>query len=169
MLSAACAMPEKYEIWVTYLAKEWLEKTLCPEWRGFEWGSGQGTVWLAHRISSLISLEHDKSWFTQAGEAVRCAGVSNVTRIYEPNLKTYAEVIGKYGLFDIVLVDGRNRVECMKNCVGHVASGGIVVLDNSERARYADGIRLFSRWERKDFAGPGRGGNRWRTTAWIRP
>ena len=161
--------PSDCEIWVTYPAMEWLDNTLQPGWIGFEWGSGQSTVWLANRILSLISIEHDKEWFIKTSRMVRAANALNVTLIHEPNLSSYANIINKYNSFDIIFIDGRNRVECMKSCIQHVAPMGIVVLDNSERARYAEGIEIFKRWERLDFAGPGRNSRKWSTSVWIKP
>ena len=44
--------------WLTRAAIAWLEAHLRPEHRGFEWGSGTGTLWFARRSASLVSVEH---------------------------------------------------------------------------------------------------------------
>jgi len=42
--------------------------------------------------------------------------------------------------FDIIIVDGRDRVNCCKQAVDALSDKGVVVLDDSERKDYSDGI-----------------------------
>lgn len=46
------------------------------------------------------------------------------------------------GSFDLVVVDGRARVECLRRALPHVASDGLIVFDDVERPRYADALRM---------------------------
>lgn len=59
--------------------------------------------------------------------------------------------------FDLILVDGRARLGCLMMCMNKIKPGGAVILDNSERAHYAEGVRLFEEpgWQVIRFAGPG--------------
>jgi hypothetical protein len=59
--------------------------------------------------------------------------------------------------FDYILVDGRARVGCLKMCLKKIKVGGAVILDNSERAHYDQGVRLFEEpdWQVIQFPGPG--------------
>jgi hypothetical protein len=93
-----------------------------------EYGSGQSTSEIATRCEKLISIEHQKSWYNQVINSVP----SNVTLILaEPDeiylentyncgsynqFKSYINSPIEYGKFDIILIDGRARVECAKFC-----------------------------------------------------
>jgi hypothetical protein len=74
--------------------------------------------------------------------------------------------------FDFVLVDGRSRPSCFKHSVSKVASGGWLILDNSERKHYRvvhDTLRTMG-WTRHRFDGPGPYGPLfWETTMWQKP
>lgn len=50
----------------------------------------------------------------------------------------YASKIDSYpdGYFDLILVDGRSRPSCLKHAIPKCRSGGLLVLDNSDRAYY---------------------------------
>lgn len=45
--------------------------------------------------------------------------------------------------FDIILIDGRDRVRCARNAVARLKEDGIIIWDNSERACYEDGDRFL--------------------------
>jgi hypothetical protein len=54
-----------------------------------------------------------------------------------------------------VVIDGRDRVNCARNCVPALKPDGVVVWDNVERDEYAEGLRFLaeSGFRRLDFAG----------------
>ena len=48
--------------WWTYAATAWLRAALNDTQRVFEFGSGGSTSWLAERVASVHSVEHDPLW-----------------------------------------------------------------------------------------------------------
>ena len=54
---------------------------------------------------------------------------------------------------DVISIDGRSRVECARLAISLLKpSGGILILDNSERRAYAEVFRLMPRhWIRYSF------------------
>ena len=56
------------------------------------------------------------------------------------------------GQFDVICVDGRARVACALASLEHLAPGGVLVWDDSQRPRYSDGIRR-TRLKVKRFRG----------------
>jgi hypothetical protein len=40
----------------------------------------------------------------------------------------------------VVIVDGRDRVNCLRQSLEHLADEGVVILDDSDRERYQEGI-----------------------------
>ena len=57
--------------------------------------------------------------------------------------------------FDIIIIDAEDRVNCMKNCLDNISPNGVIILDDSERGEYGDGIDFLKRnyFKRLDFWG----------------
>lgn len=156
--------------WWTFAAADAVEEHLRrhPGARVFEWGSGASTVWLAARAASVTSVEHDAAW---AGRMRRVLPANAELRVVEPTRRPggvpsaksgfggldftdYVVALSpRDGLFDVVVVDGRAREACVDRALDHVAPGGLLVVDNVDRARYRDalarhGDRLQVTWTR---------------------
>lgn len=125
--------------WVTYPAIEFLRRRLRADMSVFEYGSGGSTLWWAKRVSEVVSVEHDRSWFEKLSSSIP-ANVS-LFHIELNDGGRYSRKIAEYnGKFDIVVVDGRDRVNCLKNSLRALNPGGVIVLDNSDRPQYAAGV-----------------------------
>lgn len=158
---------------ITYLEDECLEDWHKPlSFLSFEWGSGGSTLWLSQRTAQVITLEHDAEWHKSTGDELRKYGIKNVELIHKPLGQGYAEYILRYPneSFDVIMVDGRERAQCIINAQHKLKKNGIFVLDNSERDQYQAAMGVLSHWERHDFDS-GRaaaGGEGWVTTVWRR-
>jgi hypothetical protein len=54
--------------------------------------------------------------------------------------------------FDVVLVDGRSRPACIKHAAPEVKIGGILILDDADRAYYLSKTKKYlDGYERKEF------------------
>ena len=58
--------------------------------------------------------------------------------IYGEHYSKFSNTIGMK--FDIVIVDGRDRVNCLKSAIDSLTDEGVIVLDDSERKAYSAGI-----------------------------
>ncbi len=131
--------------WLTYPMIELLSERVKKHWRVFEYGSGSSSLWWASRVEKVVSVEHDRSWY----EHTRQHMPANTTLYHEelaakgsgaenPN---YFRCIEKQNeLFEVIVVDGRERVNCLKTAVPHLSQDGVIILDNSDRGRYQEGI-----------------------------
>jgi predicted O-methyltransferase YrrM len=147
--------------WWTYRAIDTVEAWLAARpgpVRIFEYGSGASTLWLGRRADEVHSVEHDRAFAELF--APRLAGHLHVeVRVVEPvaadhpvvasakegyagcDFANYVAAIDDVdGAFDVVVVDGRARAECLRRAVPRLRPGGIVVFDNSRRARYRPAI-----------------------------
>ncbi|HEY4655003.1 MAG TPA: class I SAM-dependent methyltransferase, partial [Cyclobacteriaceae bacterium] len=52
------------------------------------------------------------------------------------------------GHFDFIFIDGRARIECTLNAIPKLKKGGMLVLDNSDRDRYAPLFKVLEHWPR---------------------
>lgn len=138
---------EKPLPWVTY---GFIDRTMDI----FEYGSGNSTLWHASKVNSVTSIEHDKKW----SERIKNTMPKNSTIYYQA-----LEYDGKYSKFshqlnkkfDIIIVDGRDRVNCVKNSINGLKENGVIVLDDSERRQYTDAIDflLDENFKKIDFWG----------------
>jgi hypothetical protein len=141
--------------WLTYPAIAFLLKRIRPEMSVFEYGSGGSTRWWASRVRNVVSVEHDRTWF----EEVRKYQQAHV-KAYQIDLSyggEYSRKIQEFqNCFDVVVVDGRDRVNCLKNCLQALKPSGVVILDNSDRPEYSEGIEflLVNGFKRLEFVGP---------------
>jgi protein-L-isoaspartate O-methyltransferase len=126
--------------WLTEAAIRMLESKLAPEMTAFEWGSGRSTVYLAQRVTRVVSVEHDPQWFDAISAQLRQRELGNVEYHLidlSAGATAYCDVIKKSqrNLFDIVLVDGQFRDECVAAAVDWLRPGGWLVVDNAEEIR----------------------------------
>ena len=138
--------------WITYACLRFLEHRISPSMSIFEYGSGSSTLWWAKRVRNVVSCEHDKEWFertsARAPSNVRMIHASRENGNYEKQILRYKNE------FDIVIIDGRDRVACAINCISSLKDGGIIVWDNTDRDEYADGYTFLrdQGFRRVDFA-----------------
>lgn len=148
--------------WITYPALHWLTSVLRPHHIVFEFGSGGSTVFLAQRVSRVVSVEHDARW----AEAVQAQLPANASlhRASTSGEETHAKPTDEYTKvllrqrekFDLIVVDGRSRNACMRAAVDSVTPDGLILLDDAERTEYRMSHELLSGrgFGRLDFWGP---------------
>ncbi len=155
--------------WWTFEAADRAEAFLAarPGCRAFEWGSGASTVWLGRRCGTVISVEHDPSWAERMRAVLpgnaRLRLVEPVPGLAVPSAKPgfagldfsdyVASIDDVAGPLDLIVIDGRAREACLDRAVQRLANGGLIVLDNVDRARYREAIarygqRLEVQWTR---------------------
>jgi hypothetical protein len=70
--------------------------------------------------------------------------------------------------FDLVLVDGRARLDCVKRALPKIKIGGYLMLDNANDLRLVDCLEFMHPYERTNLHGiaPGWPPARWTTCVW---
>jgi precorrin-6B methylase 2 len=140
--------------WMTYPAVEFLRKRIRKNMSVFEYGCGTSTLWWASRVREVISVEHDKDWYEKIARKV--PGNVCLSHIELDYGGSYSRYIREYKeRFDIVVIDGRDRVHCAIHAADALNSTGIIIWDNSDRVEYEAGSRfLFDKGFRKiEFVG----------------
>lgn len=129
--------------WWNVAATREIEQFLAarPGARVFEWGSGASTVWLARRAGEVISVEHDADWLGKF--AAQTKPFENVRLLHRSiDTASYVDAIGECSdMFDLIVVDGRQRVACLEKAKSRLAPGGAILFDDSGRSRYRAGIQ----------------------------
>jgi Methyltransferase domain len=151
--------------WWVYGAAERVDRFIADrdgKAKVFEYGSGASTLWLARRAHEVHSVEHHAEFADLM--AGKVADLPNVSLRHVPAKRmaagrqppTPSRRFGQRGLdytdyvrsidavdgeFDLIVVDGRAREECLRRSVERLAPGGIVLFDNSNRRRYQQALR----------------------------
>jgi len=128
--------------WVTYSFIDFIKGRLNKQQTVFEFGSGNSTLFYAKYAGVVVSVEHDKEWY----EKISKTKPENSEMIF-CELQTdgdYCRMPLKLEeKFDIVIVDGRDRVNCCKQSLNALSAKGVIVLDDSERKSYSEGIEYL--------------------------
>lgn len=125
--------------WFSYPFIDFLTPRLTNDLVLFEFGSGNSTLFFAERVNTVISVEHNKEWY----QIVNSTKPSNVKLVQTESdstfdyLKYFNNLIEKV---DIIIVDGLHRNECLINSVNKLSENGVIILDDSERSEYQNGI-----------------------------
>jgi precorrin-6B methylase 2 len=141
--------------WITYASLAFLAPRVRSDMSVFEYGSGSSTLWWASRVRRVVACEHDKEWHELARKRVpQNVQIAHVDLADEQ----YAREILKYrDEFDVIVIDGRDRVRCALNCLTALKRDGVILWDNSERTEYRPGYDYLEGqgFRRLDFTGMG--------------
>jgi tRNA A58 N-methylase Trm61 len=120
----------------------------------FEYGSGYSTLFYSQLVKHVVSVEYDKEWY----EKIREMAGRNVQLIYQAMEYDgeYCRLINQQNRkFDVIVVDGRDRVRCAINSCRSLSENGVIIFDDSMREKYSDGIKflLDNGFRKIDFVG----------------
>jgi hypothetical protein len=140
--------------WFTYSCINFLKSHISKELCVFEYGSGNSSVWLSKNTKSVISVEHDEGWYKIMKTQLT---MNNFTYKYfslESGLYQ-SEILNYRNEFDIIIIDGRKRVECAINSINALKEDGIIIFDNSDREEYHEAYTFLkdNNFKRIDFEG----------------
>jgi LPS sulfotransferase NodH len=159
--------------WLPFEIIDRLDQFLTPTARVFEYGGGGSTLWMAERAGEVVTAEHDPQW----ADVLRAqtADLANATLLVRSAADDYADyvpAIDDYpdGYFDVVVVDGRERVRCFERAVPKVRPGGLLLLDDTERSRYAPAFEIAAGIRHVTVRGLKPGSSKAaQTTVWFPP
>ena len=112
-----------------------------------EYGSGESTLEISKIVKSLISIEHQQVWFDKISPSIptNCKLILSLPDkkyveggycgTYE-EFETYINSPIQYGPYDIILIDGRARIECSKIC---------------DKLSHKDTIIFVHDWHREEY------------------
>jgi hypothetical protein len=126
--------------WTTYSFIHFIKDYLKPEMELFEFGSGNSTLFFASLVDHVYTVEHDRKWF----DKLKSRLPENSTAFFRDLDNGYETCIRETNKnFDVIFVDGRKRNKCIKTAVHCLKKDGILVLDDSERSYYREGINFL--------------------------
>jgi hypothetical protein len=136
--------------WISFPAIEFLTPRVRAGWRVFEYGCGYSTLWWERLGCSVIACEHNPTWAEEVRNMTRSANI-----IVRDLANGYVIEALSHGLFDVVVIDGRQRVACSEVAPQVVKPSGVIIWDNADRIEYRDGQQKLQAagWKPIEFVG----------------
>ena len=127
--------------WFTYSAIDFLKEKLNSNLSILEFGCGNSTLFFAARVKKVISFEHSKAWHQKILKKIPANAELTITSSL--SAKDYLKPLIEDMRFDVIIVDGLFRNECITVSLEHISETGVIILDDSEREEYNEGIALL--------------------------
>ncbi len=125
--------------WVTYPFIDFVKERIKKQHAVFEFGSGNSTLFYAKYAGLVVSVEHNKEWYDKiVSEKAENSEMIYCDLVYGGDYCQMPVKLGKK--FDLIIIDGRDRVNCCKTAPEALSENGVIILDNSERENYKPGI-----------------------------
>lgn len=124
--------------WAPYSFIDFVGERLNDSIRVFEFGSGYSTEWYAIRTDEVIAVEHDEDWFNEVK-----GSLPDNAQVILRNKDEYANAIEDYGTFDIVVIDGLDRVNCARAAISYLSSSGVIIWDDTYNRNYEEGFEIL--------------------------
>lgn len=121
--------------WLTYPILDFIEPKLSKNLKIFEYGAGNSTLYFSQRVQEVHSVESNLHWY----EKIKNECNTNTFIYYESDksLRLYSEKPASIGKkFDIFLVDGLYRKECLWFCKDFLSAEGIIIADDTNQYDY---------------------------------
>lgn len=138
--------------WWTYSIIYFLKERLNKQMRVLEFGCGNSTIWLSKYTKEVISIENHKGW----ADKVTAMLPSNGNVIHVESLEKFAAgTHEELGLFDVLIIDAGNRMECAIHAIKFIKDNGIVIWDNTDGPDWPDikGFLYQSGFKEVSFVG----------------
>jgi len=119
---------------MNYSIISFLEERLRKDHVLFEYGSGFSTIFYSRLVGAVYSVENDANWYEKVKEEI--PSNASVYFVEADENGKYAGAIENVENVDVVIVDGRDRVNCLERSIPMLSESGVIVLDDSERAKY---------------------------------
>ena len=135
--------------WVTYSFLDFIDKRLNNDMILFEYGSGNSTFYYSQKVGFVESVEHDKNWFDKVNPKMLANVMLHYRDLDETN-KYEKSIVENNVKYDIIIIDGRKRNNCIDYALQAIKDNGVIVLDDSERTQYLNGKKeLFNKGYRE--------------------
>ena len=109
----------------TYPCYEWLNSIDWTDNKVFEYGTGYSTIWWQNKNVNYHAVEDNKQWYDM---------IKDKTNIkHEPEYNKYSQSIYNYDFkFDVIVIDGTARFDCIKPALEKIKDDGIIIFDNTD-------------------------------------
>ena len=117
--------------WYTYPAIEYLSQLNYSDKKIFEFGCGYSSIYWAMRAKSVISIEDNLAYYDRWSKEF---SASNLEIKWRDEGEGYENAIFEENdKYDVIVIDGKRRVECTAAALVCLSENGMIILDDSDR------------------------------------
>jgi predicted O-methyltransferase YrrM len=93
------------------------------------------TLWYEHNCGEVHAVEDDPNWFKVI------SGRTKSARVYNLRDQDYVNKIREFpvGYFDLISIDGSDRLACFEVAQEYLRPGGMLLVDNTDKDRPSKG------------------------------
>jgi hypothetical protein len=128
--------------WMNYAAIRVLKERLRDDHVVFEYGTGSSTEFFSRRAMAVTSVEHDPLWHERLHRSLP-VNATVILKSHDIDGDYCRSILASGTRYDVVIVDGVDRVHCLLRCADALTARGVVVLDDSDRAAYSPGVSFL--------------------------
>lgn len=122
--------------WLSYPFLEFFIPRLKSSISLFEYGLGNSSLFFMDKLGDHYGVEHDIVWYEKLQESIDTEKLKLVKK------KDFSDSISNFGRkFQVIIIDGILRNECLNKCTEFLEPDGIIILDDAEREEYAHEIK----------------------------
>lgn len=132
------------EPWLSPQANRFLSSAIHQTDEGIEFGSGRSTLWFAHRVRTLTSIEHDRLFYDRIAYQLHESGFEDRVHYFlHPRQDESIAALNTHYVqqaggipdetLDFALVDGIYRDACCWIAMKKIRPGGLLILDDAHR------------------------------------
>ena len=128
--------------WMSFSFLEFITPRLKKDLSIFEFGMGSSTEFFSNKCKKVVSVDHDNDWYHSTKSNLESK--DNIELNFRELDNGYQECINENDEeYDIIIVDGRKRMNCLKNSLNNLSVTGVVILDNSDRKKYFEAFEYM--------------------------
>lgn len=122
--------------WYTYPAIEYLKQFDYSNKKVFEFGCGYSSRFWGKRAKSVISIENDESWLSKWEKEFTEKNIE--IKLREQGPEYYNSILETEDIYDIIVVDGKNRTETAQTAIQRISPNGMIIFDDSDRVQTSE-------------------------------
>lgn len=127
--------------WMNFPMVRFLEGRLRKDHHMFEYGCGFSTSFYAKRVAGITAVEHSEAWAALVKETL--PDNARLRLRGEDVDGGYASAVEEEGApYDIVMIDGKDRLNCLRRSLKCLTEAGVVILDDSQRSFYREAFGM---------------------------
>lgn len=119
--------------WIAYDSINIIKRHLNKASRVLEFGSGMSTIWYSKYAGYVCSIDNFRPWFDAVSIKINRLKIDNIKYRFAKDKESYISFMhdDEHG-FDLIMIDGSYRSDCLAQACNKLKPGGILYLDNSD-------------------------------------
>lgn len=123
--------------WLPYSLLRFFDDRLTHDMTVLEFGSGASSQYFSRKVKYIVSIENDRDWYNK----LLADKPENLTLILAETRDSYINIQQQDMRFDLVLVDGEFREECLFKSIKYLSERGVILLDDTNADEFSQLFR----------------------------